>query len=250
MHFIGLSILVQILCAIHCVRGRRSPMWLTVIIFLSIPGCLAYAFFEIFPQYAARREVKAAKMAALRKLDPERDIRAAREQLELADTAAGRTAMGDALAESGKWAEAVPHYREAIAKAPRGDRAAQLKLARAQLEAGNAAEARDLLETLPQSGSAAENDRAALLLARSLDEVGDTARALSLYADIGLRMPGGEPLCRQAALLIRAGRAGEAVPVLAEVESRLKRIDRFERAREADMYAWAARTLAELRGPS
>ena len=34
---------------------------------------------------------------------------------------------------------------------------------------------------------------------------------------------------------------------LTEAEKRAERMDRHERAREADMYAWAAETLAELR---
>ena len=50
MPIIGFSILVQILCAVHCVRNGRSGLWLTVIIFLSLPGCLAYAIFEILPE--------------------------------------------------------------------------------------------------------------------------------------------------------------------------------------------------------
>lgn len=247
MPFIGLSILAQILCAVHCVRGGRNSMWLMVIIFLSIPGCLAYAFFEILPEFTGRREVRAARAAAARKLDPERDIRAAREALELAETAANRDALGDALAEGRRWPEAVEHYRKALALGPRGDRAAQLKLARAQLEAGDSSGAMRHLEALPSSGSAAENDRAALLLARALEECGESERALALYADVGQRMPGGEPLCRQAALLISKGRESEAVPVLVEVETRAKRLDRLERSKAADMYEWAARTLTELR---
>jgi hypothetical protein len=247
MPFLFASILVQILCAVHCVRGGRNQLWLMVIIFLSIPGCLAYAFFEILPELMGSREVRAAKAAAIRKLDPERQLRAAREALEIADTAANHDALGDALAEVGKWGEAAGHYREAMARSAAGDRAAQLKLARARLEAGEAKEARRLLESLPRSGSAAENDRSALLLARSLEECGETDPALALYADLGTRMPGGEPLCRQAALLLNEGRGREALPVLAEVETRLKRIDRFERSAHAEMYEWAARTLAELR---
>jgi hypothetical protein len=37
------------------------------------------------------------------------------------------------------------------------------------------------------------------------------------------------------------------VAPLAEAEKRAKRMDRNERARDADMYAWAAETRAELR---
>jgi hypothetical protein len=247
MPFFFLSILVQLLCAVHCVRNRGNALWLMVIIFLSIPGCLAYLFFEVLPAYSGRREVRAVGAAVTRRLDPDRQLRVAREALDLSDTAANRTALGDALAESGDWAEAVRHYRQAMVKTPGTDRAARLKLGRALLESGDSAGARRELEALEPSGSPSENDRATLLLARSLEECGDVERALSLYSDVGQRLPGGEALCRHAALLVARGRGREALPLLAEVEARAKRLDRMERSKDSAMYDWAARTLAELR---
>jgi len=60
-------------------------------------------------------------------------------------------------------------------------------------------------------------------------------------------MPGAEAQCRHAALLIAAGRAAAALPLLEEAEKRARRMDRYERAKHADMYDWAAEQLAELR---
>jgi hypothetical protein len=131
---------------------------------------------------------------------------------------------------------------------PADDRVAQLKLARALLESGDWNAARRQLETLPESGSQTENDRAALLLARALQECGEAGRALALYADVGERLAGAEAQCRQAALLIEQGRHAEALPLLEETARRARKIDRLERARDSEMYDWAARTLAELRG--
>ncbi|HEY1604564.1 MAG TPA: tetratricopeptide repeat protein [Allosphingosinicella sp.] len=243
-----LSILVQIACAVHCVRNNRNALWLMVIIFLWLPGCLAYAVFEIFPAYAGRREVRALKSAAARRLDPDREIRGAREAVEVADTAANHISLGDALAGAGEWKEASLHYREALARAPGGgDRAAKMKLARAELEAGDDGAARALLESLPPSASDSENDRAALLLARALEGCGETGRALALYEELAARMAGCEAQCRLAALLLASGRRSDALEPLTEVERRLKRLDRFERNKDAAMYDWAARTLAELR---
>jgi hypothetical protein len=248
MPVLGLSILVQIACAVHCVRGHRNSMWLMVIIFLSLPGCLAYAIFEILPGFTGRREVRLARATAVKRLDPEREVRRAREALEVADTAANRTALGDSLGEQGEWRAAAAEYRAAIAKSPGGgDRGLRLRLARAELESGNDPEARAMLEALPPSGSDAENDRASLLLARALEGCGETARALALYEELGRRMAGCEALCRQAGLLIGEGRRGQALEPLTEVERRAKRLDRFERAKNPQMYDWAARTLAELR---
>ena len=241
------SILIQIACAVHCVRGGRNSLWLMVIIFLSLPGCAAYFIFEILPSLSGRREVRAVKRAAVKALDPEREIRLAREKVEIADTAANRIALADALVALGRWSEAIPHYDIAEARAPGVDRPTRFKLATACFEAGKNARARELLETLPPSGSQSENDRAALLLARLLEEDGEADRALAIYAEVGERMPGAEAQCRQAALLMATGRRPQALPLLAEAERRAKRMDRHERAKQSDMYSWAAQCLAELR---
>jgi hypothetical protein len=241
------SILVQIACAVHCVRGGRNQLWLMVIIFLSLPGCFAYFIFEIMPGLMGRREVRAVKQAAVKAMDPEREVRLAREAVEIADTAANRIKLADALVAMGRWGEAIPHYDLAEGKAPGVDRPTRFKLAVACFEAGKGARARDLLEALPPSNSQSENDRAALLLARVLEEEGETDRALALYAEVGERMPGAEAQCRQAALLMAAGRRSEAMRPLAEAERRAKRMDRQERAKQSEMYEWAAQSLAELR---
>lgn len=241
------TVLVQIACVVHLIRTGRPSLWLWAIIGLPIAGSAAYIVVEILPGLFQRREVRAVQAAAVRKLDPERDLRAAREAVDVADTAATRTALADALAEAGQWGESVRHYREAVAKTPGKDRSARFKLARACLESGNAAEARRLLEELPESASPSENDRAGLLLARSFEALGETERAIALYGDLGERMPGAEAQCRHAALLIARGRGGEAVALLEETERRARGLDKMERRKEAEMYDWAARTLAELR---
>lgn len=247
MPLIGFAIVVQILCAVHCVRSGSNRMWLMIIIFLSLPGCFAYLVFEVLPAYSGSRQARTLKHAAIRKLDPERDVRVAREALGLADTAANRIALADALVEAEAYPEALRHYEEALRKAPTQDRATQFKLARATLDAGKPEEARKLLEALPLSGSASENDRANLYLARAYQELGKNDEAIALYQDVGGRLPGGEAQCRQAALLLSIGRAHDAEPLLDEVQRRLKRIDRHERAANAQMYDWAQRTLAEIR---
>ncbi|HEX8225919.1 MAG TPA: tetratricopeptide repeat protein [Allosphingosinicella sp.] len=247
MIFILGTFLVQVACVVHLFRNQRNTLWLWAILLLPIAGSAAYAVVEVLMPLFGRREVRAVQAAAVRKLDPDRALRAAREAVDVADTAATRTALADALAEAGNWGEAVRHYREAVAKTPGRDRAASLKLARACLEGGNTSEARRVLEGLPESGSPAENDRAALLLARSLDELGESGRAAALYAELGERMPGAEAQCRHAALLIAGGRGAEALPLLEETERRARRLDKMERARDSDMYEWAARTLGELR---
>ena len=247
MHFLAVIIGLAVGCIIHCLKTGRNPYWILPILVFPLVGSLAYLIVEVLPDLGRRRAVRLAKEAAVKTIDPERDVRSARDALDTADTAANRVAMGDALAGQSKWPDAILHYREALAKTPLPDRAVQIKLAKANLEGGNAAEARRLLETLPATQSAADEDRGRLLLARALAEDGHADAAIALFAQIGERMPGGEAQCRQAALLIEQGREAEAAVPLAEVERRSRRIDRYERLRDKDMYAWAERTLADLR---
>lgn len=248
MLFFAAIIGLAVGCIVHCLRQGRNPYWILPILIFPLVGSLAYLLVEVVPGLGARREVRLAKAAAVKTIDPERDVRFARDALDTADTAANRVAMADALAEQGKWSEAILHYGEAQAKVPLPDRAVQIRLAKANLEAGNAGEARRLLETLPETHSAAERDRGSLLLARALAECGETEAAIALFTDIGERLPGAEAQCRHAALLIEQGRDAEAAVPLAEAERRARRLDRYERLRDRDMYAWAERTLAELRG--
>jgi hypothetical protein len=70
---------------------------------------------------------------------------------------------------------------------------------------------------------------------------------LLILADIVTRLPGEEARCRYAALLLEKGRKVEAQGVLEEIEKRMKRMDRTQRAAEADMYDWAMAQLKTLR---
>lgn len=123
----------------------------------------------------------------------------------------------------------------------------QGKLALSLFETGNVAETRTLLEALPAPMGQSERDRQALLRARALDHVGQKQGALDLYDDIVTRMPGEEARCRYAALLIEQGWERKALAVLEEVEGRMKRLSRHQRAADAGMYRWAGEALAGLR---
>lgn len=248
MLFLVAIIVLQLACAVHCARTGRSGVWIMAIVFFPVLGSLAYVVREVLPGYRGSRTVRKVQAKAVQTLDPERDLRRTRERLETADTAANHVAFAEELAARAMWAEAIRHYEAGEAKAPGGsDRAIRLKLIRAAFEAGQTKRARTLLEALPETGIQGEKDKAALLLARMLEEEGETGRALAIYADVGARLPGAEAQCREAGLLLSLGRRGEAVAPLAEAEKRAKRIDKHERAKEADMYVWAAETLAELR---
>lgn len=247
MHWLALSLLVQIMCAVHVIRTGRNQAWLMLIFFASLIGCAVYFIAEILPGMRGNRHVRTASGAAMKKLDPEKALRAARDRLELADTMANRIALADALAELGRHDEAADSYRAALAMAAIDDPRVEERLARSLFEIGQAAEALAILERLPAASASADADQRLLLKARVLAERGRRPEALALYEDLVTRIPGEEARCRYAALLLETRDRVRARDVLEEVERRARRLDRTQRYAERDMYDWAARELKALR---
>jgi hypothetical protein len=229
-------------------RNGRNPIWLSALIFLPVVSALAYFFVEILPGLGSNRHVRTARNNVVALIDPERELRAAKDSLDLADTAANRLRAADALAALGRHEEAVPLYRESIRMTVgEPDLRTQGKLATSLYETGQGAETLALLDVIPEPMGQSEKDRQALLRAKTLEHLGRNAEALALYEDVVTRIPGEEARCRYAALLLAEGWERRAVKVLEEVESRMKRLDRQQRAADADMYRWATDTLARLR---
>lgn len=237
---------IQVALVVHLVKTGRNPLWLAALIFLPVVGGIAYFIVEILPGLTGNRHVRTVQAKAIAALDPERELRAARDALELTDTVANRVRVGDACLALERWSEAEAAYRDALAGVA-DDARTQAKLARAVFEQGRSDEALALLESLEPPGSQGDRDRLGLLRARMLEHLGRNEEALAAYADVVTRLPGEEARCRYAALLLAEGWENRARKVLEEVEARAKRLDRQQRAAEAEMYRWAADALARLR---
>ena len=241
-----LLLAVEVMLIIDVIRNGRNQMWIYALVFLPGPATIAYLVLEVYPRFQGNRHVRTVRAKAVSAINPEREVRAARDALDLTDTAANRIRLADALAALGRYSEALPMLREAIERGPLDMRTGE-KLARAEYETGDAAGALETLEAIPQPSAQSDRDRQILLRARIFEALGRKEEALALYADLVTRLPGEEARCRYAALLLEEGWDKKALVVLEEVESRMKRLDRQQRAAEADMYRWAMDKLRELR---
>ncbi|MEG3175679.1 tetratricopeptide repeat protein [Sphingomonas sp. RB3P16] len=241
-----LTIAIQVVCVIDVIRNGRNQLWIMALIFLPIASTIAYVVIEVLPRFQGNRHVRAARANVAATLDPDKEVRAARAALDLADTVANRMRLADALVAQGKHGEALPLYREATTLGPVDLRSAE-KLARAHFETDDAAAALATLDAAPAASAQSDRDRIGLLRARILDRLGRSDEARGLFADLVTRLPGEEGRCRYAALLLEQGADQEARIVLEEVEARMKLLDRHQRAAEAEMYRWATARLAEVR---
>lgn len=238
-------IAVQVALVIDVIRHGRNQLWIMALIFLPVASTIAYLIIEVYPRLRYNRHVRQAREQIVDKLDPERELRAAQDALDVAQTAANRVRLADALSARGKYGEAIPLYRDAIG-AVQADYRTGEKLARAQYQADRNDEALATLDAMKQPSAPSDIDRIGVLRARIFEDLARDKEAEAIYADVVERFPGDEVRCRYAALLLKQGRKGEARRILEEVEHRLKRMNRQQRGDNAPMYDWAMKELKGL----
>ena len=241
-----LIIAAQIACIVDVIRNGRSSIWVMALMFLPVASLVAYLIVEVAPRMKHNRHVRTARAQIVEKMDPERELRGAREALDVAKTAANRIRLGDVLSERGRHGEAIAHYRDAIGKSQPDYRTGE-KLARVEFLADQSIASLATLDAMGAPSAKADLDRIAVLRARILEELGRDEEAAAIYSDVVDRYAGDEVRCRYAGLLIREGKTSDARRLLGEVEHRLKRMDRQQHAANGPMYDWAMDELAKLR---
>ncbi|MBA3941899.1 MAG: hypothetical protein C0520_11875 [Sphingopyxis sp.] len=246
MHWLILTIALQVACVVHVFRSGRNTAWIMAIAFLPMIGILAYFIVEILPNLSRDRRVSRVRENIADSIDPERRVRDAKALVEFSDTIANRLDYGDALMARERYGEALQQFRTAERMSPHADRAVGMRIAEAAYEAGQAGDAIKALDALPETGSQSERDRRDVLRAKVAEIDGRPRDALAIYRNVVARVPGDEVRCRIASLLIAEGDRAGARTVLKEVEMRMKHTPAVTLKADAPMYDWAKRTLAEL----
>lgn len=245
MIFGVLILAMQVYCIVDVIRRGRNMIWIMALIFLPVASAIAYFIVEILPGLQHNRHVRTAKQNIVERLDPERELRAAQRQLEIADTMENHLRFADALTALGRNQEALQHYQRGAGTVP--DFRTGEKLARCLFLNDRSRDALNVLDRLPAVTGQSDKDRVALLRARIFEDQRRNEEALELYRDVSERLSGDEARCRYAALLLKVGRKSEARRVLEDVEHRMKFIDKHTRTADASMYDWAMRELSTLR---
>lgn len=235
---------VQVLLVVDVIRNGRNQLWIMALIFLPMASTIAYLVVEVLPRFRHHRHVCIARAQISARIDPERDLRAAREQFDIARTPANMIRLADALTDLGRHKEALPLYRDSIGRI-RPDLRTGEKLARLLFQNDQPSAALDMLDTIQQPSSSGDRDRITMLRAQLFEALGRKPEAI--YADIVTRISGDEARCRYAAQLLADGRTAPPRPLLEEIDQRRKRLTRQQIDPDAVMYDWASRELGKLR---
>ena len=75
MSFIFLSLVIQALLIVHCIKTGRNQIWIWVLALLSYAGIIAYVAAELVPDLLRSRTTQRTVKGVKKALDPEADLR-------------------------------------------------------------------------------------------------------------------------------------------------------------------------------
>lgn len=210
------DIAIAVYFAVHALRGGRNMYWVFILFMFPGLGSLVYFFVEYLPElrnsHRAVKSVRAVKSI----VDPNRELRAAREAFERTPTVDNRARLAEALLARGDALGAVEEFRTCASGPYAKDAKFRRGLARAQLAAGRHAEAAATLESLFADDPSQARGDAGLWLAQALAEI-DESRAIAAFDRALAANESTEALAAYGLYLARLGRRDQARPLLERV---------------------------------
>jgi hypothetical protein len=215
---IGLHIIVAIFFAIHCLRTGRQIFWLFILFSFPLLGSIVYFVVEYLPDLQVGTRVSKVTTVASRALDPSRDLRAARDALEMTPTAQNRLRLANALLESGDTAAACEQFDLCLAGPFGKDPEIRLLAARAKLKNGQAQDAVALLYEIRSSDAEFRQEALAITLAQALAASGNMAEAGNELRQAETRFGGIEVRAEYAIWAAKSGDLATARRLREELE--------------------------------
>ena len=217
MFFLILSYIIQAGLIVHCIKTGRNFIWIWVLILLPGAGPLAYVIVEVIPDLFRSRTAQRTARGFKRAIDPQADLRRYENEARVAGNVSSRQRYAEELTRHGRHDEAIAQFRSALTGLYEHDPNLMLGIARAQFGKGDPAAARQTLDDLIRLNPDFKSPEGHLLYARSLEEEGNTDKALEEYRVLAASYPGAEAAVRYAQLLVAKGRREEAQKVAREL---------------------------------
>lgn len=177
MPILGVHVAIALCFAVHAVRSGQERYWLFILFAFPLLGSVVYGVAIWLPEFRHSHAGRQVVRDVQRRLDPTRELRAAQDAFDTAATTDHRIRLADALIEAGRAEEAITHYEATLRGLYADDPELQVRVARAQLEAGRLGDARRRLEDLIQRKPDFRSPAGHLLYARALAAEGEREKA-------------------------------------------------------------------------
>lgn len=227
----------------HAVRTGRTQPWLYIIIFLPMVGSIAYFLVEVLPGMANTRRAQRVFADVKTIIDPDREYRERKAQVELTGTPAAKAALADECSLKGMHDDAIALYQSALTGLYADDASLLLGFARVLTEKGDHAAVQQTLDHLREKNPDFQSSDGHLLYARALEGQGKIAEALKEYEAVSAYFPGYEARVRYALFLTKTGDVAKARDIFTGVVNAYKQLPRHAQDLNRDWYNVARQNL-------
>lgn len=240
-YFYYITVGLQVICAIHCLRQGTQNKWIWVIVFVPVVGSLAYLFTEIFTRHQrvdwqeGISGVLVSKSARIRRLE---------NNLKFTDTFNNRVMLADAYLAAGYTDNAIELYESSLTGAFEENEHVMVQLIVAYYAKGDHSRIVPLAKRVYHRPQFARS-RGHILYAMALEKVGEPALAEQEFKKMKARFSYFEARLQYGFFLKRAGRGQEAREVFMDMVDEAPHLSSRERR---DSRAWIAQARSELSG--
>ena len=238
-YFYYITIGLQVICVIHCLRKGNQNKWIWIIVFLPIVGCIAYIFTEIF----TRGDIQHLQSGVGSVFNPTGRIRRLEENVRFANTFNNRIMLADAYLAAGRVEAAIELYESSLVGAFTENEHVHMQLIVAYFERkeyGKLLPLAGKIYTIPQFA----RSRAHLRYAIALEYTGQVERAEQEFRKMKGRFSYFEPRYEYGLFLQRAGRTEEARHIFAEIAEESRHLSPRERRSNRE---WIAQAREEMK---
>jgi hypothetical protein len=204
-YFYYITIGLQAICAVHCLRKGTQQKWIWLIIFLPIAGSLIYIFSQMFTRSTASQVQAGLGMLA----STATRIKKLEDNVKFADTFSNKVQLADAYLASDQTEKAVDLYEGCLTGVFAENEHVLLQLIDAYSrlqEYPNVITAARKIYHLPQFA----RSRAHMLYAMALEATGDAAAAETEFKKMSARFSNFESRYQYGQFLLRHHREAEA----------------------------------------
>ena len=234
------SIAIQIICVLHCIRRGTQQRWIWLIVFVPYIGSIAYFFSEILPR--RNTEDWQAGLGSLF-VSPAARIRRLEQNCQLTNTFNNRVLLANAYMMAGRTEEAIELYSTSLTGAFSENEYVINRLIAAYFKTGQYPQLIGLVRKIYHTPGFPRSE-AHLFYARALELTGDLQGAEKEFKKMKGRFADFEARYQYGLFLQRAGRGDEAQDILEGIVKEEPHLSSRERRAN---YPWIQKSKEELK---
>jgi len=224
-YYYYIPLILQAVCAIHCLRAGNQSKWLWIIVFLPVIGSCYYLYSEVLNT----RKLGRVKIDGAAILNPGIKVKRLEEALKFADTFSNKTKLADAYLDSGQTEKAIDLYKSCLTGAFEDNEQVISQLIGAYYEQDNYAEVITMASKIRRSQKF-NRSKAHLLFTLSLERTNQYHLAEAEFKAMKGRYSNFEQRFEYGQFLQRAGRMEEAFDIYAELLDEEAYLSKAERS--------------------